>query len=55
MPAVEAAIAADEQLTDEQRQALIGVYRSYLEANASAGPARRSTRRPGAAKKSSGG
>ena len=55
MPAVEAAIAADEQLTDEQRQALIGVYRSYLEANTSAGPAQRSSRRSGAAKKSSGG
>ena len=36
-PTVETAIGADERLTDEQRQALIGVYRSYLDANAAPG------------------
>ena len=41
---VEAAITADEELSEEQRQALIGVYRSYLEANAAARPKRRSGR-----------
>jgi transcriptional regulator with XRE-family HTH domain len=33
---VEEAIRADELLTDEQRQALLGVYRSYVESNAAA-------------------
>jgi hypothetical protein len=33
-PDVEAAVAADERLTAEQKQALLGVYRSYLAANA---------------------
>jgi hypothetical protein len=45
-PTVEEAIEADGRLTDEQRQALIGVYRSYLDANASARPSGRTTRRP---------
>jgi hypothetical protein len=34
---VEQAIEADNQLTDEQRHALLGVYRSYLELNAASG------------------
>jgi transcriptional regulator with XRE-family HTH domain len=45
-PTVEQAIGADERLTEEQRRALISVYRSYLDANAAAGPAGRSSRRP---------
>lgn len=32
-PSVEQAIAADPHLTDEQRTALLAVYRSYVEAN----------------------
>ena len=31
--ATESAIRADQRLTDAQRQALLAVYRSYLEAN----------------------
>jgi transcriptional regulator with XRE-family HTH domain len=33
---VEAAVAADGRLSDEQKQALLGVYRSYLAANVTA-------------------
>jgi transcriptional regulator with XRE-family HTH domain len=33
--ATEAAIRADKRLTDAQRKALIGVYRSYVESNRS--------------------
>jgi transcriptional regulator with XRE-family HTH domain len=32
----EAAIRRDPQLTDDQKQALLGVYRSYVQANAAA-------------------
>jgi transcriptional regulator with XRE-family HTH domain len=45
-PTVEQAIDADERLTAEQRQALISVYRSYVDANASPTPAGRRRRRP---------
>lgn len=45
-PTVEQAINADKRLTEEQRQALIGVYRSYLDANAAVGPSGRRRRRP---------
>jgi hypothetical protein len=31
--ATESAIRADQRLSDAQRQALLAVYRSYLEAN----------------------
>ena len=34
LPDTEAAIRADERLSDEQKQALLTVYRSYLQANA---------------------
>jgi transcriptional regulator with XRE-family HTH domain len=44
-PTVEQAIESDERLTREQRRALIGVYRSYLDANASSAPANRRRRR----------
>jgi transcriptional regulator with XRE-family HTH domain len=33
----EVAIRRDPRLTDEQKQALLGVYRSYLQANAASG------------------
>jgi transcriptional regulator with XRE-family HTH domain len=33
-PSTEAAIRRDPQLTDDQKQALLGVYRSYVQANA---------------------
>jgi transcriptional regulator with XRE-family HTH domain len=33
-PGTEAAIRRDDALTDAQKQALLGVYRSYVEANA---------------------
>ena len=33
----EAAIRRDAQLTDDQKQALLGVYRSYVQANAASG------------------
>jgi transcriptional regulator with XRE-family HTH domain len=33
MPATEAAIVADDELTPEQRDALLAVYRSYRQAN----------------------
>ena len=36
-PATEAAIRADAQLTDPQKEALLGVYRSYLASNRAAG------------------
>jgi transcriptional regulator with XRE-family HTH domain len=45
-PTVEQAIEADEQLTDEQRQALLGVYRSYLEVNAESRGGSQSGRSP---------
>ena len=45
-PTVEQAIEADARLTEEQRQALIGVYRSYLDANVAGRPAARTRRRP---------
>jgi transcriptional regulator with XRE-family HTH domain len=32
-PDTEAAIRADDRLSDEQKQALLSVYRSYLQAN----------------------
>lgn len=32
-PDTEAAVRQDPRLTDEQKQALLGVYRSYLQAN----------------------
>ena len=54
-PDVETAIAADDRLSDEQRQALIGVYRSYLDANAAARPARQSAARPDRPRRTSGG
>jgi len=44
-PTVEQAIESDERLTREQRRALVGVYRSYLDANASSAPANRRRRR----------
>ncbi len=40
IPSTEAAIRADPTLTDDQKQALLGVYRSYVGANRSA-PAER--------------
>lgn len=43
---VEAAIAADDRLTPEQQHALIGVYRSYLEANEAKQSTGRTRRRP---------
>jgi transcriptional regulator with XRE-family HTH domain len=46
VPLVEQAIEADERLTGEQRQALISVYRSYLDANAEPAPVGRRRRRP---------
>jgi transcriptional regulator with XRE-family HTH domain len=36
LPHAEAAIRQDPLLTDEQKQALLGVYRSYVQANATA-------------------
>jgi transcriptional regulator with XRE-family HTH domain len=42
VPTVEAAIEADERLSAEQRQALVAVYRSYVEANEAPRPAARS-------------
>ena len=36
-PDAEAAIRADDRLTDEQKQALLSVYRSYLQTNAANG------------------
>ena len=46
VPTVEMAIEADTRLTEEQRQALIGVYRSYLDVNVGSRPAARTRRRP---------
>ncbi|MFI5046182.1 MAG: helix-turn-helix domain-containing protein [Acidimicrobiia bacterium] len=39
LPETEAAIRQDAALTDEQKQALLSVYRSYLQANGTATPA----------------
>ena len=36
LPDTEAAIRQDLALTDEQKQALLGVYRSYVQANSAA-------------------
>jgi transcriptional regulator with XRE-family HTH domain len=36
-PSTEAAIRRDPQLTDDQKQALLVVYRSYVQANATSG------------------
>jgi len=36
LPDTEAAIRQDSGLTDEQKQALLGVYRSYVQANSAA-------------------
>jgi len=33
VPSTEIAIRRDQQLTDDQKQALLGVYRSYVQAN----------------------
>lgn len=46
MTTVEAAIEADDRLTPEQQQALIGVYRSYLEVNEAKRSTGRTRRRP---------
>jgi transcriptional regulator with XRE-family HTH domain len=52
VPAVEQAIEADARLTEEQRRALIGVYRSYVESNASPASTSRRRRRPAEADRS---
>jgi transcriptional regulator with XRE-family HTH domain len=39
--ATEMAIRADRRLTDSQRHALLGVYRSYVESNRSEEPSRK--------------
>jgi transcriptional regulator with XRE-family HTH domain len=36
-PSTEAAIRRDDHLTDDQKQALLAVYRSYVEANSASG------------------
>jgi transcriptional regulator with XRE-family HTH domain len=37
-PSTEAAIRRDEQLTEDQKQALLAVYRSYVDANSASPP-----------------
>ena len=54
VPTVEAAIEADDKLTPEQQQALIGVYRSYLAANEASPSVGRNRRRPADRKPASG-
>jgi transcriptional regulator with XRE-family HTH domain len=44
LPDTEAAIRQDASLTDEQKRALLGVYRSYLQANRTTAPASDTTR-----------
>jgi len=39
-PDTEAAIRGDERLSDDQKQALLSVYRSYVQANAATGTSR---------------